>query len=57
VLQNCFLLFLLLFSFFKVVGFELRAYTLSHSLHQALFCDWFFKIGSLGLFAGVGFEP
>jgi hypothetical protein len=42
--------------FFLVLGFELRAYTLSHSTSP--FCDrFFFKIGSLELFVWTGFEP
>jgi hypothetical protein len=42
---------------FVVLGFELRAYTLSHS--TALFCDFFFfffEIGSLELIAQAGFK-
>jgi hypothetical protein len=30
------------FLFFLVLGFELRAYTLSYSLHQPYFCEGFF---------------
>jgi hypothetical protein len=40
---------------FVVLGFELRAYTLSHSTSP--FLGWgFFKIGSHELFAQAGFE-
>jgi hypothetical protein len=41
--------------FFSVLGFELRAYTLSHL--TAHFVEGFFKIGSCALFAWAGFEP
>jgi hypothetical protein len=37
-----------------VLGFELRAYTLSHS-HSPFFVIFFFKIGSLE--PSVSFEP
>jgi hypothetical protein len=43
------------FSFFGVLGFELRAYTSSHSMSPLL--KVFFKIGSHKLFAWAGFEP
>jgi hypothetical protein len=39
-----------------VLGFELRAYTLSPST-SPFFCEGFFKIGSHELFARTGFEP
>jgi hypothetical protein len=41
---------------FAVLGLKLRAYTLSHST-SPFFCDGFFEIGSLELFAWAGFEP
>jgi hypothetical protein len=44
------------FFFFEVLGFELRAYTLSHST-RPFFVMVFFKIGSHELFARAGFEP
>jgi hypothetical protein len=41
-----------------VLGFELRAYTLSlQPLLQLFFVMGFFKIGSQKLFAWAGFEP
>jgi hypothetical protein len=40
-----------LFIFFAVLGLELRAYSLSHSTSP------FLVIGSLALFAQVGFKP
>jgi hypothetical protein len=42
--------------FFLLLGFELRAYTLSHST-SPIFVMGFFEIGSRELFAQVGFEP
>jgi hypothetical protein len=39
-----------------VLGFELRAYTLSHST-SPFFIMGFFKIGSRELFAWAGLEP
>jgi hypothetical protein len=45
---------LLSFFFFSVLGFELRAYNLSHS--KPFFCDGFLKIGSQKLFAQAGFK-
>jgi hypothetical protein len=45
------------FFFFAVLGLELRAFTLSHSLPQPFFCEGIFEIGSLELFAWAGFEP
>jgi hypothetical protein len=39
-----------------VLGFELRAYTLSHSTRPFIVMVFFFKIGSRELFARVGFE-
>jgi hypothetical protein len=47
--------FFFFFFFFVVLGFELRAYTLSHS--TSLFCDRFFFIGPCKLFVRTGFEP
>jgi hypothetical protein len=44
--------FLFFFFFVAVLGFELRAYTLSHST-SPFFCDGFFEIGSGELFPGV----
>jgi hypothetical protein len=38
------------------MGFEFRAYTLSHST-SPFFVMGFFKIGSLELFAWAGFKP
>jgi hypothetical protein len=40
--------------FFSVLKFELRTYTLSHSISP--FFDVFFEIGSLKLFAQAGFK-
>jgi hypothetical protein len=52
-----FLLFLgLYFFFFEALGFEFRAYTLSHSTSH-FFVKVFFKIGSHKLFVQAGFEP
>jgi hypothetical protein len=48
-------LFVCLFVCFVVLGFELRAYTLSHST-SLLFVMGVFQIGSHELFAWVGFE-
>jgi hypothetical protein len=42
--------------FLVVLGFELRAYTLSHST-SPFFLKGFFEIGSRELFAKAGFEP
>jgi hypothetical protein len=51
-----FKLALIIFSFFfEVPGFELRAYTLSHSI-SPFFVMGFFQIGSLKLFPWAGFE-
>jgi hypothetical protein len=41
---------------FALLGFELRAYDLSH-FTSPFFVKDFFKIGSHELFARVGFEP
>jgi hypothetical protein len=41
--------------FFPVLGFELRAYTLSHP--PAFFVIGFFEIGFHELFTQAGFEP
>jgi hypothetical protein len=41
--------------FFPVLGFELRAYPLSHSTSPFLW--WVFKIRCHNLFALSGFEP
>jgi hypothetical protein len=49
-----FYLFIYLF-IFAVLGFELRAYTLSHST-SPIFVIGFFEMGSCELFAWVGFE-
>jgi hypothetical protein len=46
--------FLYYFLFFAVLGFELKAYTLSHSISP--FCVKYFEIGSHKLFAWAGFE-
>jgi hypothetical protein len=43
-------------SFLEVLGFELRAYTLSHST-SSIFGMGFSKRGSCKLFAQAGFEP
>jgi hypothetical protein len=42
--------------YFAVLGFELRAYTSSHST-SPFFVMGFFEIGSYKLFAQAGFEP
>jgi hypothetical protein len=42
---------------FAVLGFEHRAFTLSHSTSPFLCCFFFFQIGSHELFAQTGFEP
>jgi hypothetical protein len=44
------------FFFFAVLGFELRAYSLSHCTSPFIVMG-FFEIGSLELFAWAGFEP
>jgi hypothetical protein len=54
-LPTPFIVFSCLF-IFVVLGFDLRAYILSH-LTIPFFCDRFFKIGSCKLFAQAGFEP
>jgi hypothetical protein len=41
---------------FAVLGFEIKAYTLSYSINP-FFLWWFFKLGSLELFAQAGFKP
>jgi hypothetical protein len=41
--------------FFEILGFELRAFTLSHST-SPFFVKGFFEIGSHGVFAQAGFE-
>jgi hypothetical protein len=46
----------LFFSFFAVLGFELRASTLSHST-SPFFVMGFLEIGSHKLFAWAGFKP
>jgi hypothetical protein len=43
------------FFFFCITGFELRAYTLSHST-SPFFVMGFFEVGSHNLFAQPGFE-
>jgi hypothetical protein len=50
-----FILFYLICLFIAVLGFELRAFTLSHST-SPIFVKSFFKIGSQELFAQAGFE-
>jgi hypothetical protein len=45
-----------LFTYLAVLGFELRAYTLSH-ISPPFFVMGFFEIGSPELFARAGFEP
>jgi hypothetical protein len=50
-----FFLFLSFF-FFAILGFELRAYTFSHSITPVLYCFFNFKIGFFELFAQAGFE-
>jgi hypothetical protein len=47
------------FFFFAVLGFELKAYTLSHSTSPFFFflVMSFFEIGSHKLFFRAGFEP
>jgi hypothetical protein len=42
--------------FFLVLGFELKAYTLSHST-SPFFVMVFFELGSHKLFVWVGFDP
>jgi hypothetical protein len=44
------------FFFLEVLGFELRAYTLIHSISLIFVMDSF-EIGSHELFAQAGFEP
>jgi hypothetical protein len=44
------------FFFFPVLGFELRAFALSHST-SPFFVKGFFKIGCRELFAHAVFEP
>jgi hypothetical protein len=48
-------LILFFYYFFAVLELDLRAYTLSHSTSP--FCEGFFEIGCLELFAQAGFEP
>jgi hypothetical protein len=47
--------FIGIFFLFAVLGFELKSFTLGHST-SPVFCDGFFEIGSVKLFAQVGFE-
>jgi hypothetical protein len=47
---------LLFFFFFVILGFELRAFTLSHYT-SPIFVMGFFEVGSRELFAWAGFEP
>jgi hypothetical protein len=62
-MTNCLTLFptrrllIFIYLFFVVLGFELRAYTMSHSTSH--FCDGFFsKIGSHEVFAlGLAWNP
>jgi hypothetical protein len=42
--------------FFAVLGFELQAYTLSHSISPS-FVTGFLNIGSLELIVWAGFQP
>jgi hypothetical protein len=51
------MLSLTLFFSFAVLGFELRAFTLSHSTSPIFVMGFFFKIGSPELFGWAGFEP
>jgi hypothetical protein len=51
----CVYLFIYLFIYLLVLGFELRAYTLSHST-SPIFAMGFFELGSQELFALTGFE-
>jgi hypothetical protein len=44
------------FIFFAILGFELRAYTSSHST-SLFFLKGFFKTGSLQRFAQAGYKP
>jgi hypothetical protein len=44
------------FFFFTVLGFELRAFTVSHSTSPIFVEGFFFEIGSRELFAQAGFE-
>jgi hypothetical protein len=48
--------FLLSLFFLMILGFELRAYTLSHSTSPFLVMG-FFEIGFHGVFVQAGFEP
>jgi hypothetical protein len=52
----CFFFFSFFFFFFVVLGFELRAHTLSHST-SPFFVMGFFEIGSCKLFPWAGFKP
>jgi hypothetical protein len=52
---NLHLLYIMFFFFFSVLGFELRAYTLSH-FTSPIFVKGFFKIGSLELLTQAGFK-
>jgi hypothetical protein len=45
-----------IFLFLAVLGFEIRAYTVSHSTSH-FFVVGFLKIGFHKLFAQAGFEP
>jgi hypothetical protein len=50
--------FFLSLSFFAVLGFQLGAYTLRHSISPFFVMGFFFfEIGSQELFAWAGFEP
>jgi hypothetical protein len=53
--SNPWWVFFVLFCFFEVPGFELRAFTLSHPT-SPIFVKVFFEIGSCELFAQSGFE-
>jgi hypothetical protein len=50
-----FIIYISLSLFFVVMGFEFKAYTLSHST-SSFFVMGFFGIGSLELFAQDGFK-
>jgi hypothetical protein len=55
ILENCLILVNFPF-YFTVLGFELRAYTLSHST-SLFFVMGFLETGSQELFARAGFKP
>jgi hypothetical protein len=49
-------IYVYIYNFFAVLGFELRAYTLNHCT-SPFFVMGVFEIGSQALFAQAGFEP